>query len=237
MALPNLNNTPQYDVTIPSTGKKTRYRPYLVAEEKLLLLALEEGSDVSIAKATLSLIEACVDDIDAFNLTATDVEYLFLKLRSKSVGETTLLAFKCGTCEGRNDVSVNINNVEMPEYNSADNMIQISDDYIVEMRPMKYKDIIDRGLIGSSSKNMTETFYNIIRYSLYALHTEDEKILFSEEEESEVILFLNNMTTAQFSLLRKYVENLPSIEELVEFNCSDCGNKNVVTIKGLHDFF
>src|SRR6056300_156724 len=109
MALPKLNDVPYYTVVIPSTGVSTRYRPYLVKEEKVLLIALESGDMKQISNATIDLIKNCLEDnINIDSLSVFDIEYLFVKIRTKSVGETVNLNFLCSSCDTENEAVLNL---------------------------------------------------------------------------------------------------------------------------------
>ena len=111
MALPKIA-TPTYSLTIPSTKKEIKYRPFLVKEEKLLLIAQESSDTTEILNAMVQIIESCViDDINANDLAIYDLEYIFLKLRSKSVGETSTIQLECEHCEGLNTVTINFRHV------------------------------------------------------------------------------------------------------------------------------
>jgi hypothetical protein len=115
MALPNINDVPYYSITIPSTGEETRYRPYLVKEEKILLIALESGDVKQIAAATTDLITSCVEaDINLDTLTMFDVEYLFINIRSKAVGESISVNFMCSKCDAENEVTVKLDEIVVP---------------------------------------------------------------------------------------------------------------------------
>ena len=114
MALPKLNGNPKYEMTIPSSNKTVRFRPYLVKEEKVLLMAFESNDMSQAMKAIIDTIEVCVDDdIKTKDLTTFDVEYMFTKLRSKSVGESSRLSIECTDCSHKNDISVNIEEIEI----------------------------------------------------------------------------------------------------------------------------
>src|SRR6056300_818118 len=114
MALPKLNETPKYEVEIPSTGKTVRFRPYLVKEEKVLMMAFESGDQKAALRAIVDTIEACiVDKIDATNLATFDVEYLFTQIRSKSVGESSTLMIKCKECEKQNEYKFDVSQVNV----------------------------------------------------------------------------------------------------------------------------
>src|SRR5210317_712407 len=107
MALPKLNDSPKYDLVIPSSKQKVRYRPYLVKEEKVLMMAMESQDMNAVLSAVVDTVAACVQDpIDKTKLAMFDVEYMFTQIRSKSVGETSKINVKCQHCEERNEVTV-----------------------------------------------------------------------------------------------------------------------------------
>ena len=105
MALPKLNDNPSYRVTVPSTGQETSFRPFLVKEQKALLIAYETQDKKDMIRAVLKTIEACIEEPLRGNLTTFDVDYLFTKIRAKSVGETADIQVKCSKCESINEVS------------------------------------------------------------------------------------------------------------------------------------
>lgn len=234
MALPKLD-IPWYEVKIPSTGKKTTYRPYLVSEEKVLLIALESGDEKTIARTSLDILKACVKDVDHDKLTSFDVEYLFLKIRSKSVGEKAEIALTCGNCNHVVEIPIMLDNVEVTGLESLKkNKIKISDDYTVEMRHVPYYESIN---MIRPEGSVAELMYFRILKSLYALHTEDERILFAEEPEEDVIAFMNSMTTEQFDKLKNFVIEAPQLKKEIDFTCPECSTKNKITLEGIEDFF
>ena len=126
MALPVLNEHPKYEVVIPSSNTKTTFRPYLVKEEKVLLMASETGDENLIAKATIDLIKSCVDEkIDEKNITIFDMEYLFCQIRAKSVGETANVILYCNdeSCRHENLVSIPLDKVEVKDRGLVSNII------------------------------------------------------------------------------------------------------------------
>ena len=134
MALPKLNSEPKYELIIPSLNKKVKFRPFLVKEEKVLMIAMESGNQKDALSAILDTISVCIqDEIDLNALTTFDVEYLFLQLRSKSVGETAKLSLKCEKCETANPVSVKLDdlNINMPDVESK---IQLDANISVELQ-------------------------------------------------------------------------------------------------------
>ena len=112
MALPKLNDKPKYEIVIPSTQEKVRYRPYLVKEEKVLMLAMESQDQLQMFEAIADTIEACLEEpINKRTLTSFDVEYLFINIRSKSVGENIKITLPCEKCEHENELNIPLNDI------------------------------------------------------------------------------------------------------------------------------
>ena len=146
MSLPKLNDTPLYDITIPSINLKTRFRPYLVKEEKVLLIALESEDEKQITKVIIDLIKACISEpIDEKKLTTFDMEYLFTQIRAKSVGETAKVILLCqsDTCQTSNEVSVPIAKAGVDLADGLDKNIDLTDDISIEMKYLSYYDILN----------------------------------------------------------------------------------------------
>ena len=236
MALPKLNDLPMYSVVIPSTGKGTRFRPYLVKEEKVLLIALESQDSKAMAEATLDLIEGCIEDqIDRKTLTSYDIEYLFLKIRSKSVGENTAVGLLCTECEVQNDVDVDLDSVEV-EFNATDSIIQLTKHVSVEMQHIPYAASVSNEKL-LNPESYAEFIFESVLCSVRAVMTEDERIDVADESKEDVIAFVETLTTEQFNKMRAFVESAPAISKKVEFTCSECGHENKFELRGLADFF
>lgn len=237
MALPKLNDVPYYSVEIPSTGVKTRYRPYLVKEEKILLIALESGDLKQISDATVDLIRNCLeDDIDVSSLSVFDIEYLFVKIRTKSVGETVNLNFLCSDCDSENEVTVNLEEVSVPTYTKDKRTITLTKDISVEMKYLSYRESNENEQIASPTSYAEYMFESILR-SMHTVNTEEESILVKDESDESKIEFLNSLTTDQFNKLRTFIESSPAVSCTVDFKCSECEKENSYTLKGLNDFF
>lgn len=238
MALPTLNNTPKYDIVIPSTRVKTRFRPYLVKEEKTLLLALEDGEDDTIAKAVLDLIAACVDDIDQSKLKTYDMDYMFCQIRAKSVGETIKFSVKCedATCEFGTEVTGNLSTVLVETDNTITAMVEISPSIIVEMEHVSYVDIINNSEI-SIGKTDSEIIFATVVACIKAVHTDDERIEAKNESEEDLKLFVDSMTTNQYTKLKTFIANIPQVTLDINWDCGGCGKHQTMKLKGLSDFF
>ena len=196
MALPKLNDNPSYRVTVPSTGQETSFRPFLVKEQKALLIAYETQDKKDMIRAVLKTIEACIEEPLRGNLTTFDVDYLFTKIRAKSVGETADIQVKCSKCESINEVSVELDNVTMSG-EVSENVISLNDDVSVEMRYPTYEQFMDsQTLLEDGSP--TETLMDLLIVCMQSVLTEEERIDMSTESHASINEFLESMTAEQF---------------------------------------
>ena len=230
MALPILNDTPTYNIAIPSTGKKVKFRPYLVKEEKILLMANETKDPDEILRAIVETLRACsFGTLDVSNLATFDVEYLFLRVRARSVGENVTLFLPCAKCETRNEYVMNLDNVACPVDDNKDMLIPITDSISVEMQYRSHEDTFQ----GDETKDMVSVIASCIR----AVVTEDERIGLEDETEEEIQKFLESLTREQFKVLADFVKDLPQVQYLIKFDCESCGEDNEIEIKGFENFF
>ncbi len=237
MTLPKLNDVPYYSITIPSTGQETRYRPYLVKEEKVLLIALESSDIKQIAAATTDLIKSCVEtDINLDKLTTFDIEYLFINIRSKAVGESIKVNFMCSKCDAENEVTVNLDKIIVPISKEMDRMINLTDDVRVEMQHLSYKESTNNSII-STPETYAEYMFETVLRSMYKIYTEEEQFIVQDESDESVIEFINSLTSEQFSKLREFVDSAPQVSSDVNFTCTECSEFNEYTLRGLNDFF
>ena len=235
MALPKLNDTPKYSVKIPSTQKTVRFRPFLVKEEKVLLLAMESDDTKDIVLAILDTISACVaDNIDVKKLTTYDVEYLFTQIRAKSVGETTSVSIECESCKEKNQVTVDINSIQVHGLNNVNYNVSLSPNMELELKHPTYDDIINDPTI--DEENPTETLFAMIRHCMKNLKTEEELINLENETSQSIDEFVGSMNTEQFESVREFVDNVPVMKYDVEFDCK-CGHNNKRELSGIQSFF
>ena len=237
MALPQINTFPWYDITIPSTNKTVRYRPYNVGEQKTLLISFESGESANIAKSLLDIVINCIeDDLDKAALTTFDVEYLFLQIRSKSVGETSNVVLTCPSCGHQNGVEIIVDKIHVDESEFPERMIKISEDYTLELKFPTYIDVLNGNGV-TPNDSVSELLYQTIIQSLDKLHTPDELIRFKNESTEEITKFVDNLTTDQYNKLIEFVNRLPRLKQDVKYECEECEQKNNYTLQGLYDFF
>lgn len=230
MALPLLNEAPKYELKVPSTGKKLKYRPYLVKEEKILMLAAESKDINQITNAVLDTIVACVDGrVNKRELTTFDVEYIFLQLRSKSVGENVELKIKCDECSHSNDYNINLDEVKC-EVPKKSNLIELSDKITVEMKYPSY-DMLD------FDDDPESVGFEVIGKCIEAVITGDERIDLADESEESIRNFVGSMTQSQFEKISNYLKDMPAVRHEIDFTCESCGHNNNILLEGMQSFF
>lgn len=232
MSLPSLNDKPEYTLTVPSNGKKVNYRPYLVKEEKVLLMAAESKDENEIIRAIENTVGACVDDsIDVSQLCTFDLEYIFLQLRSKSTGENSEILIKCQSCDEKNEVIVPLGEVECTGSTRESNIIELTKEISLEMRYPSYRDM------NLSSNNEDKFGFEVILRCIEAVLTEEERIVIGEEKTEDVEKFVESMTQEQFKKIIDFIQGMPSLTYDLNFICQSCGAANEREIRGIQSFF
>ena len=232
MSLPSLN-TPTYNLTIPSTKQRIKYRPFVVKEEKVLLMALESENDQEIADALKSIINACVTtkDFEFDKLATFDIEYIFLNIRGKSVGEIIDLLLTCpDDNETEVKVSINIDDIKVKFDKGHSNKVQISDDLWVEM---KYPGLES---FTNPQDNIDDTF-KFVASSIDKIYNEEDVWDSSTTTVNELVGFLENMSSKQFSDIQKFFESMPSLKHEVKFTNPNTKVESKYVIEGLSNFF
>lgn len=235
MALPQLNSAPSYRITIPSLGKQTTFRPFLVKEQKALLIAYETQDKTDIVRAITRTIHACIEEPIEETLTTFDVDYLFTQIRAKSVGEVVDLSIKCEECNMANDIAIELDDVKMTQ-EVQDNIIQLTDDVSLKMRYPSYDDFIQNEKL-LNTESMTESMMELITVCLDSVLTEEERFSIKDESREDVVNFIDSMTSDQFERVTEFVQNMPAVSKDIEFTCAGCKHENNRTLRGMDDFF
>jgi hypothetical protein len=237
MSLPLVNANPNYELVIPSTKQVVRYRPYLVKEEKILLLAFESKDTKASIHAMLDVVKACVNDnINVYELSTFDVEYMFLQIRSKSVGETSTIIAPCSKCEEHNEVSIPLNDIKIDIANDHNNVIKLTDTISVEMRYLTYLDAVS-GAIDDYANPSLDSMITMIARGIKAVLTQDQRFDSSEYTEDEISEFIDNLSSEQFQKIAEFYANTPKLSHKHEFQCTSCGSTNNLNLSGIADFF
>lgn len=236
MALPKLNEINTYKMTIPSTGQEISYRPYLVKEEKQMMIASESNDQKQMMETMARTIEACVqEDINVKSLATFDVEYMFTQIRSRSVGETAEILISCGSddCDHKSTVVVNLTEAKV-DISESDKIIEITDKVSVEMKYPSYIDVMNNYKEGGDD---VEFGFTMVAKSINAVLTEDERIAVKDLPTKEVMDFIESMSRYQFEKIGKFIENIPQLGVDTEWACEKCGYDNKYKLRGLQDFF
>jgi len=228
LALPKLN-VPVYEAILPSTETVIKYRPFLVKEEKVLLTAMEDGGHASMMNAIKNIIKNCVQgEINVNRLPLFDIEYLFLKLRSKSVGETAEIGMNC-TCseEAVTQVTINMDEINVVKPEGHNRKIMISDDVGIML---SYPVITTDGINEEDGMKIVKDCIEMI-YTTEETHERDS---FSSEE---LDTFIDSMDTTQFAKIRDFFDTMPKLQHTVNYTCSVCGEDKEMILQGLDSFF
>jgi hypothetical protein len=249
MSLPKLNDSPKYELTIPSTGKTIRYRPYVVKEEKVLMLAFESGDKKATIQAIMDTISACLDDkptVNVENLAMFDIEYIFAQIRSKSAGESAKIYVKCDqlvkddedeavVCEHKNELKVDIDEVAIKVPRSK-NVIKITDNISIKMQYPTFFMLLDESLDIDTMDDYDDAL-KLIKMCMVSVNTEDERTLIKDVEDGELTEFVESFTESQFKRVIDFFKTIPKMEKELEFRCAKCGQDNKVKLSGMNDFF
>ena len=231
MALPKLE-TPTYETIIPSTGRAIEYRPFLVKEEKILMMAQETQDTAQAISALKKIISSCTfGKVDPNSLTTYDAEFLFLQLRIKSVGESVdFIITDKDTGEDVN-VSVDLSEVQVVEPEvELEKTIQLNDSIGLTLKEVTLKDAV-----GLSSKDMNDItgLISVVIDTIY----DDEKVYNAREvSKKELEAFIESLNHSQLEQITTFIQNQPAIQKEIKYRLKD-GQEKTITLKGLQDFF
>lgn len=235
MPLPILES-PKYVLTVPSSSQSIEYRPFLVKEEKILLLAQESNNSAEMMSAIKDIIRACTFGVvDPNELTSFDLEYIFLKLRAKSVGEVSNIKCKCDHCETYNEVSVNIDDIEVTwPSKEINNKIMLTDKIGVVLRHIRVNDM--SSIISTTEINV-DTITNMLIASIEAIFDDGGVYPASQSSRDELLTFVNSLSRSQLNKIEEYISNSPKLQHNIKFNCTGCKTDNDITLVGTQAFF
>jgi phage FluMu protein Com len=233
MNLPKIE-TPKYQLTIPSTKKEVSYRPFLVKEEKILLIAQEAGEEADLLMAMKDVVTSCTSgEVNVSELASFDLEYIFLKLRAKSVGEEAELGIKCDECEEVNKVTVNLDTIEVTEGTPLPKKIQLTDTIGIVPQYIKVLDLIKI----SGKKDKGDILTSSIASSIENIYDENNVYPISEASDSDIKEFIESLNKEQIEKIEKVVTAAPKLQETLSFNCTKCGIENEQILTGIESFF
>jgi hypothetical protein len=238
MPLPKIA-TPVYELEIPSLKKNIRYRPFLVKEEKILIIAMESEDTKQIANAVKTVISNCIltKGIKIDNLATFDIEYLFLNIRGKSVGETVDVLITCPD-DGTTQVPVSINlddiNVEVDEKHSRD--IKLDENLTLRMKYPSMQEFIKNNFGNDMNVSVDDTF-DMICACIEQIYNEEESWSASDCTKKELTEFLEQLTTNQFKQIESFLETMPKLSHTLKLKNPNTEVESEVVLEGLTSFF
>ncbi len=239
MPLPKIT-TAEYELKIPSTGKTIKYRPFLVKEEKILILSLESQDQKQITNAVKQVLKECVitKGVKIDQLASFDIEYLFLNVRSKSVGETIDLVVTCGD-DGKTEVPVQvaIDDIKISKSDEHSPDIELADGYTVRMKYPSLQQFIDNNFGDDDGKDVVEKSFEMIASTIDMVYNDEEMFSAAECTKKELKEWVESLTSSQFQKIEKFFETMPKLQHTLEVVNPNTNKKNKVVLEGLSDFF
>jgi hypothetical protein len=234
MALPKLEN-PTHSCVLPSAGVTVEYRPFLVGEQKVLLIAQESEDANAQVKEMIRLIDTCCEDVDAKDLAGVDLEYLFIQMRIKSVGETSDVVVPCEECKQDNEIKIDLEAVSVVHPSEIiSNIIQITDSVSLEMKHPTYE-IIQQ--MDANTPNDPKQVFAMVAKCVMSVIEGDEVHTRDDFTDKEMNSFLDTMSIDMFDMIQKFFGNAPSLEINHNYNCTHCKEDNFLELKGVANFF
>lgn len=232
MPLPKIDQ-PLFDMTIPSNGKKITFRPFLVKEEKILLIAQQSGNDTEIIRAIKQILGNCIqEDLDIDSLAVFDLEYMFLKLRARSVNNVVKLSYRDNEDEQVYDFELDLDNVEIEMPESINSRIEINDNVGMTM---KYPSAsITERLKDFDNEVDLMTFFII--NCIDTIYDEESVYVVDEFSEEEITEFLDGLDVKSFEKIREFFESIPRLQHTIEYKNS-LGSDRSIELSSLKDFF
>ena len=239
MPLPKIN-TPTYEMELPSSGKKVKYRPFLVKEEKILLIALETEDMKQISDGLIQILNNCIitRGIKVQSLATFDIEYLFLNVRARSVGETVEIQLSCpDDDETTVDVEIDIDLIKVQKIKEHKNIIKLDDAYSMKLRYPSFEQFIGNNFeINDNVSDVTKSL-DMITSCIEMVYDKEESWSASECSKKEVTEFVDQLNSKQFKEIEKFFETMPKLSHTVKVKNPNTNVESDVVLEGLASFF
>lgn len=238
MALPKLN-TAFFSLQLPYSKKTIEYRPFVVGEQKMLLIALESRDDKQVMAAMKKCIEQSTNNtVDVSKLPLFELEYLFLNIRMKSVGEKTKVMLACESCLAENEVELDLRQTEFHRLSEkVDDVIFITDKIAVRMKLPSIGITEKMNLSDLSDEKQTEVIFDLTVNCIDAVLDEENEYKTDENNLQEVIEFVNSLNSEQFLKIQSWFENIPVLKLKVDHKCKNCNADMSNDLEGIRNFF
>ena len=238
MPLPKIA-TPTYELELPSTGQSIKYRPFLVKEEKVLVIALESEDNKQITTAIKAVLKSCIltKGVKVESLPTFDIEYLFLNIRGKSVGEELEVNVICpDDGETTVPVTVSLDEIEVQKDENHSNKIKIDDSIMMELKYPSLDQFIKNNF-DFNDKNAMDQSFELIASCIDKVYTEDEVWATADCTKKEVKEFLESMNSQQFKEIEAFFESMPKLSHTIKVTNPNTKVESEVTLEGLASFF
>jgi hypothetical protein len=241
--LPKID-VPIYETKLISNGQTIRYRPFLVKEQKLFLMAAESDDVNDTINAIKQVIQNCVlDDIDVENMATFDIEHLFIQLRARSVGEVVQLNYNCNNkikdeesekiCGGKVQFDLNVLEIQPTKNSEHSNKIAINNKMGIVMKYPTFKTVNKLDVNSNDMEQILEVIIGCIDY-IY----DDEKLYYAKDSsKQELIEFIENLTQTELEKIQKFFDTLPKFKKDLHFKCGKCGYEEDILVEGIQNFF
>jgi len=236
MALPKLT-TPTFELEVPSTDEKIKYRPFLVKEEKILLMAMESGENKDIVQAVKDIVSECTfNKLNLGTMPMFDVEYMFLNIRAKSVGEISKLNLLCPDDKKTYaQTEINLTEVKVQVDDNHTNKIELSEDMGMIMTYPNIDSFTESGITTITATNMLDVIGTCI---LQIYEEKGEKVYEAKDQtKKELTEFIESMNTKQFKLVQKFFDTMPKLKHEIKVKNPKTKKESKITLTGLNDFF
>ena len=236
MALPKVN-TPTYELVVPSTDEKVKFRPFLIREEKVLLMAMESGKNEDIIQAVKTIVNECTfDKLELGKMPMFDVEYIFLQIRAKSVGEVSKLRVLCQDDKKTYaNVEVDLNEIQVQVDDTHTNKIELSDEMGIIMNYPTIDSFSEAGIAEINAENMLDVIVSCIGqiYDKKGEEVYDSK----DSTKKELVEFVEQLNTQQFADVQAFYDTMPKLKHTITVKNPKTKKESKVTLIGLGDFF
>ena len=238
MPLPKIA-TPTYELELPSSGESIKYRPFLVKEEKVLVIALESEDNKEITNAIKAVLKSCVltKGIKVEKLPTFDIEFLFLNIRGKSVGEELEVNIICPDDEKTQvPVTIDLDDIQVQKYDDHENQIKIDENIMMEMAYPSLDQFIKNNFEFDEKNAMAQSF-ELIAQCIDKIYTEEEVWASADCTKKEMNEFLESMNSTQFKEIEKFFETMPKLSHTIQVTNPKTKKKSEVVLEGLASFF
>ena len=238
MPLPKIS-TPTYELVLPSSNKKIKYRPFLVKEEKVLILAMESQDTSTVANAVKDVLASCIlsRGVKVEKLSTFDIEYLFLNIRGKSVGEKIEVMVTCPD-DGKTQVptSINIDEIKVIVDKKHNKDIKLDDQYTLRMRYPSLDEFVKNNFATASDVSVDDTF-DLISSCIDQVYSEEESWTAADCTKKELSQFVESLNSNQFKEIETFFETMPKLSHTVKVINPNTKKENEIVLEGLQNFF